>query len=197
MAHKTVHYGEAGICRGRRVVTHVLASLFSASWLWPRPRIRQSWDNQPRWRPHILGPCVPVPAIWNGKILLINGFKRQISDSIYDWMFSNNIALSSSENKIINSFFYPKQRTPCRGESRSGGRRRKIQIHWRLFNLAYGLKRNYLVKMKFYLFINWVGNTKRIKTFLILFLKLLALSSIGSSNQRFSLRFVCPRNKND
>ena len=92
MAHKTVHYGEAGICRGRRVVTHVLASLFSASWLWPRPRIRQSWDNQPRWRPHILGPCVPVPAIWNGKILLINGFKRQISDSIYDWMFSNNIA---------------------------------------------------------------------------------------------------------
>ena len=101
------------------------------------------------------------------------------------------------KNKIINSFFYPKQRAPCRGESRSGGRRRKIQIHWRLFNLAYGLKRNYLVKMKFYLFINWVGNTKRIKTFLILFLKLLALSSIGSSNQRFSLRFVCPRNKND
>ena len=36
-----------------------------------------------------------------------------------------------------------------------------------LFNLAYGLKWNYLLKMKFYLFINWLWNTKRIKTFLI------------------------------
>ena len=58
-----------------------------------------------------------------------------------------------------------------------------------LFNLAYGLKWNYLLKMKFYLFINWLRNTKRIKTFLILFLKWLPLSSIGSSNQHFSAHF--------
>ena len=165
---------------------------------WPRPRIWPASDNQPRTGPQLTSSAPELrwvlAAFWNGK-LLINRFKRQISGIQFTTGCFQTISLSG-ENKIINSFFYPKQRTPCRGESRRV-EERKIQIHWRLFNLAYGLKRNYLVKMKFYLFINWVGNTKRIKTFLILFLKLLALSSIGSSNQRFSLRFVCPRNKND
>ena len=164
---------------------------------WPRPRIWPASDNQPRTGPQLTSSAPELrwvlAAFWNGK-LLINRFKRQISGIQFSTGCFQTISLSG-ENKIINSFFYPKQRTPCCCEIQE--REEEIQIHWRLFNLAYGLKRNYLVKMKFYLFINWVGNTKRIKTFLILFLKLLALSSIGSSNQRFSLRFVCLWNKND
>lgn len=118
VAHKTVHYGEAGVCRGRRVVTHVSAWLVSASW-WPRPRIWPASDNQPRGlnsHPRPLSCSWVLAAFWNGK-LLINRFKSQISGIQFTTGCFQTISLSG-ENKIINSFFYPKQRTPGRGERR-------------------------------------------------------------------------------
>ena len=128
MTHKTVHYRQAGISRGRRCVRHF-------SWQPGLPGLRPPFTC----RDSVYLKLVKILVLWILFLYIYIVLNKEILFVLWLW---------------------------CESVKRVGN---PHSLLCRLFNLAYGLKQNYLVKMKFYLFINSVENRKRIKTFLIPF----------------------------